>query len=165
MFEAKSLNCPNCGSALEIRGSVNTVICKYCGSTVVVPGNLRGSGQPAEELSAEQDLYSPRHLDWLVQNGIEIMVQVDFAKEKNEQKNNNPVVVIRLVGKKANGDKFDNTATLNVPRNQVPKLGSMVRVKYSPKPNAFDIEDFVVQIGGQYIYPVSSDDDDLMKLF
>jgi DNA-directed RNA polymerase subunit RPC12/RpoP len=165
MSEVISFKCPNCGSSLNPNGTKKTIICSYCGSSVIVPEELRDQDQEThEELTPEQDLFTPRHVDWLVQNGIDTTVKIDWLKERDETKNNNPVVDMLLVGKKANGKKFDNMATINVPRNQVPKKGSTIKIKYNKKSDDM-VEDFIMQIGGEYIYAFTSDDPtDLLNL-
>ena len=42
MSDAKTFKCPSCGSALEPDGDEKEVKCAYCGSTVIVPQELRG---------------------------------------------------------------------------------------------------------------------------
>ncbi len=164
MSDARSFNCPNCGSSLHANGSEKAVQCPYCGSSVIVPEELRDPNQAArEELTPEQDLFSPRHVEWLVQNGVEVTVKVDWVKERDKIQNGNPVVDLFLAGKKTNGKKFENMATLNVPRNLIPKKGSAVKIKYNGH-YEYDTEDFVIQIGGQYLYAFTSDDDELTEL-
>jgi DNA-directed RNA polymerase subunit RPC12/RpoP len=160
MTETKTFKCPSCGSTLTPAGKEKMVQCAYCGSSVIVPEELRGQGVgQSEELAPEQDLFSPRHVDWLVQHGTEIMVTVGFMKERDQPKNNNPVFDLHLDGRKADGKKFENMATLNVPRSLVPKQGSAIRIRYNPiKNELLEVEDFVLQIGGQYLYCFPDDD-------
>ena len=45
MSEVKSFNCPNCGSPLTAQGPSKEIKCAYCGTSVVVPEELRDSGK------------------------------------------------------------------------------------------------------------------------
>ena len=47
------LNCSNCGAPLDYTGSETTVHCPYCGSSVVVPEELR---LVQAEVAAKQNL-------------------------------------------------------------------------------------------------------------
>jgi DNA-directed RNA polymerase subunit RPC12/RpoP len=46
MAEAKSFQCPNCGSSVTTTGAEKEVKCAYCGSTVIVPQELRDQAAP-----------------------------------------------------------------------------------------------------------------------
>ncbi len=163
MSEIKSFNCPNCGSSLSPNGAEKAVKCKYCGSTVIVPEELRGEDQDTEEeLTAEEDLFSPRHIQWLIENGADATVKVDVAKERDKIFNNNPVVDLLLSGKKATGGKFESVATINVPRNQIPKRGATLRVKYKKAADYIDdTSDYALEIGGKFIYSSFTTDQDV----
>src|SRR5689334_24608094 len=41
----QSFACPSCGGALNYSGTNPTMVCTYCGNTVVVPDELRQAGQ------------------------------------------------------------------------------------------------------------------------
>ena len=41
MADTKSFQCPNCGSPVLPSGSAKEVKCAYCGTTVIVPEDLR----------------------------------------------------------------------------------------------------------------------------
>jgi DNA-directed RNA polymerase subunit RPC12/RpoP len=160
MAEIKTFICPNCGSSQTPTGMDKMIRCAYCGSSIFVPQELLGQGvNTGEELTPEQALFSPEHVDWLVQHGVEITVVVDFLKERDEPLNGNPVFDLHLSGKKANGKKFDNMATINVPRNLVPRQGAAIKIRYNAnKSDELDVEDFVLQIGGQFVYCFTDDD-------
>ncbi len=48
MAEAKTFKCPNCGSSVSTTGAEKEVKCAYCGSTVIVPEELRDQPAPAQ---------------------------------------------------------------------------------------------------------------------
>jgi DNA-directed RNA polymerase subunit RPC12/RpoP len=160
MSEIQTFTCPNCGASLTTSGTEKTIRCAYCGSSMAIQDQPRGQKRDIqEELTSQEAIFSPQHVDWLVQHGLDATVQVDFMKERGRTKNNNPVFDLHLVGKKANGEKFENMATLNVARNLVPAAGSAVKIKYNVnKSELMDVEDFVLLIGGQYIYCFPDDD-------
>ncbi|MDR3574390.1 MAG: hypothetical protein P4L50_11035 [Anaerolineaceae bacterium] len=57
MSEAKSFNCPKCGSPLVAQGSAKEITCQYCGSTVIVPAELVGTarlGTPQQQKRADE---------------------------------------------------------------------------------------------------------------
>ena len=57
MSEAKSFNCPNCGSPLTADGPAREIKCVYCGSSVIVPEELRDSarrGTPQQQQRADE---------------------------------------------------------------------------------------------------------------
>jgi streptogramin lyase/predicted RNA-binding Zn-ribbon protein involved in translation (DUF1610 family) len=47
-METKNFACTNCGAALDYKGGAATMRCPYCGTSVIVPAELRGAqgGQP-----------------------------------------------------------------------------------------------------------------------
>ena len=45
MSDAKTFECPKCGSALEPDGDAKEIKCAFCGSTVIVPDELRNHAQ------------------------------------------------------------------------------------------------------------------------
>jgi LSD1 subclass zinc finger protein len=158
MTEAKSFNCPNCGSPLMPNGEAKEVKCAFCGSIVIVPVELRdqhldkhqkSSPKLKPELSPEEDFFSHRHVDWLIQNGADATAKVEVVKDTGETKNMNPVVILQLSGKKAGGGKFDGIASINVPRSAIPRRGTTIKIKYNPN---YEFSDFALQIDGQFYY-------------
>lgn len=43
MAETIDFDCPSCGAALKPQGNAAQIKCDYCGSSVIVPENLRDS--------------------------------------------------------------------------------------------------------------------------
>ncbi len=43
-----TFNCPDCGAQLEYQGGNSSLVCQYCGNTVVVPADLQ-QAQAEEE--------------------------------------------------------------------------------------------------------------------
>ena len=163
MSEAKSFNCPKCGSPLLANGTAE-VKCPYCGSAVIAPEELRGEDLVShEELTPEFDLFSPRHVEWLVQNGVDATVKVDAVKERKGMiYKNNPVFDMMFSGKKASGGKFESIATINLPRNAVPKPGTTLRVKYKKAADYIDdTSDYAIEIGGRFVYMVLDNPEDV----
>jgi DNA-directed RNA polymerase subunit RPC12/RpoP len=152
MAEAKSFECPKCGSALTPDGDEKEIKCAFCGSTVIVPEDLRDDElDEDEELSPEEDLFSPQHVQWLIQTGTDAMFKVDIINDRQgETRNMKPVVNLYLSGKTANGEKLELVATTNVPRNAIPRRGTMIKIKYNPANIAAD---FALQLlDGQFYY-------------
>ncbi len=54
MSDSKSFQCPNCGSPIIPSGSEKQVKCAYCGSTVIVPEELRDQTPPPSDFSIPQ---------------------------------------------------------------------------------------------------------------
>ncbi len=154
MSDAKSFNCPNCGSPLVPSGTAKEVRCTFCGSSVILPEELRDQNlYEHHEMSPEDDLFSPRHVQWLIENGADATVKVDIVKDAGETHNMNPVVVLYLIGKKAAGGKFEGSAEINVPRTAIPRRGTTIKIKYKPAHDYFDdADDFALQIDGQFYY-------------
>src|ERR1700690_1826361 len=46
MPDIKTFQCPNCGSTVTTSGADKEVQCAYCGTTVIVPEELRDAPQP-----------------------------------------------------------------------------------------------------------------------
>jgi DNA-directed RNA polymerase subunit RPC12/RpoP len=44
-----TFNCPNCGAQLEYQGESSSLVCQYCGNSVVVPADL-------QEAQAQEDV-------------------------------------------------------------------------------------------------------------
>ena len=150
MSEAKSFECPKCGSALEPDGDEKEIKCAFCGSTVIVPEELRDEDDEDEELTPKENIFSPRHMQWLIQTGTEAMFKVDIVKDEGWTRNMNPVVSLFLKGKTANGEKVELVATTNVPRNIIPRRGTMIKIKYTPAAVAAD---FALQLlDGQFYF-------------
>ena len=159
MSDAKSFICPACGSPLVPNGPAGDVRCASCGSTVIVPEELRDAPREEhEELSPADDLFSPRHVQWLVENGADATVKVDSITEMGRDLNSNPVVILYLMGKKAAGGKFEAAATINVPRRAIPRRGTTLNIKYKKAYDYIDdTEDFALQINGQYVFNCVND--------
>jgi hypothetical protein len=124
---------------------------------VIVPEELRGENLDShEELTPEFDLFSPRHVEWLVQNGADATVKVDVVKERKGMiYKNNPVYDVMVSGKKDTGGKFESIATINLPRNSVPKPGAKLRVKYKKAADYIDdTSDYAIEIDGHFVYMV-----------
>lgn len=165
MSAGKSFNCPNCGSTLSANGTEKSIQCSYCGSNVIVPEELRGGDlESPEELTPEFDLFSPRHVEWLVQNGADATVKVDVVKERDGMiYKNNPVFDVMVSGKKASGGKFESIATINLPRNAVPKPGTALRIKYKKAADYIDdTSDYAIEINGHFVYMVLDNPEDFL---
>jgi DNA-directed RNA polymerase subunit RPC12/RpoP len=128
MVEAKSFQCPNCGSPLMVNSMEKEVKCAYCGSTVIVPGELRD--QPLSQSQA--DFTSPQHQQWLLQNGADAVARVESVEDTDYIENMNPVVVIDLWVTPASGAPYGTTIPLNIPRTAIPRVGDKFKVKYNP---------------------------------
>jgi DNA-directed RNA polymerase subunit RPC12/RpoP len=164
MSSAKSFNCPNCGATLSANGSDKSVRCTYCDSNVIVPDELRGGkAESHEPLPPEFDLFSPRHVQWLVEHGADATVKVEVVKErKGVTYKDNPLFDVMFAGKKADGSKFESICTLNMPRNLVPKPGTTLKVKYKKALDPIDdTSDYAIQVNGQYVYNVVDYPDEL----
>lgn len=70
MPDIKSFQCPSCGSSVHTDGTQKEVQCEYCGSTVIVPEELRE--QPAPMFTS-----SPMEMNF---GGYSPLVSDDFAK-------------------------------------------------------------------------------------
>ena len=68
-----------------------------CGSTVIVPEELRDDETDddlTDEEVAEQDLFDPSHVPWLIQNGVDATVKVDQIRDISQNKNMTDVYLI-----------------------------------------------------------------------
>ena len=160
MSEAKSFDCPKCGSPLMTNGTAE-IKCPYCGSTVIVPEELRGQA-PAQEsfqVSAKDDLGTPEHVQWLVQNGTEATAKVKSVQDTGQTRNMNPLVTLELDVKPKTGKPFFASAFINVPRNAIPQARDTVRIKY----NLDDCTDVAVQINGQFHQDIPEFDDNILR--
>ena len=128
MAEAKSFQCPNCGSPLIANGMEKEVKCAYCGSSVIVPGELRDQAPDKSQV----DLNSPQHQQWLLQNGADAVARVDSVEDTGYAENMNPVVVLDLWVIPAAGAPFGTTIPINVPPAAIPRVGDKFKVKYNP---------------------------------
>lgn len=155
--EAKSFNCPNCGTPLMANG-MKQVKCMYCGSTVIVPEELRDQS-PAQDQVDPADLELLQSLDpypsglnlqqrqqWLVQNGVETTTKVKFVDDKGITKNGNPLVTLELDVRPKGTKPYFAAVSINVPRTSVPRAGDKVQIKYNPA----DCYDVAVKIDGQF---------------
>lgn len=43
-----TFSCPNCGAQLEYQGGNTSLVCQYCGNTVVVPADLQQAYEQEE---------------------------------------------------------------------------------------------------------------------
>ena len=134
MAEAKSFQCPNCGSPLKANGMEKEVTCAYCGSSVIVPGELHD--QVPDKDQANPD--SPQHQHWLLQNGADAVARVDSVEDTDYTEANNPVMSLDLWVTPAAGAPFSTNILINVPRAAIPKVGDRIKVKYNPA-NVMDI--------------------------
>ena len=128
MPEAKSFQCPNCGSALTANGMEKEVKCGYCGSSVIVPDELRSQASDQNQV----DLSSPQHQQWLLQNGADAIARVESVEDTGYSENMNPVVVLDLWVIPAAGAPFGTTIPINITRAAVPQVGDKIKIKYNP---------------------------------
>ena len=145
MSDTKSFKCPDCGASLMPDGYSKEVKCTYCGSTVIVPEELRNDELTDDGFEkAEFDDTNPGHVSWLIKNGADVTAKVDHI---NDYSGNMTDVRIHLSGKKADGRKFEGQAYLRVPPlPAVPRQGAMLKVKYDRS----DDTNFAIQIDGQF---------------
>ena len=69
MSDTKSFQCPNCGSPIrDITGNEREVKCAYCGSSVIVPEELRNQSQPSQPFPTPAMYVSTFQSDELVQD-------------------------------------------------------------------------------------------------
>lgn len=54
---AAQLDCPSCGASIKVRREASSVICKYCGSSVMVPAHLAGSYRSSSAVPAKGNSY------------------------------------------------------------------------------------------------------------
>ncbi len=147
MSEAKSFNCPNCGSPLMTDGTAQQVRCAFCNSTVIVPEELRDHAVNAQKdaiVFDAKDPFSPQHLQWLIQNGADATAKVDSIKDKGE------TVVIYWSGTTAAGVKFKNHAEVDKQHTPIPRRGDTLKIKYNPDDK--DEIDFAFQINGRFYW-------------
>lgn len=143
MTDAKSFNCPNCGSPLMPNGNVKGIKCPYCDSFVIVPEELRGA-PTGKIFSDERDPFGSGHLHWLIQNGADAIAKVDSVKDKGE------TVVIYWSGTKAAGGKFTNHAEVDKQSTPILRRGDTLMIKYNPDDK--DEIDFAFQINGRFYW-------------
>jgi len=145
--DAKTFKCPGCGSALEPDGDDKEVKCAYCGSTVIVPEELRDQDED-EELTPDIP-GSPQHVPWLVQNGADATLRVDSVLDTGKMIDMKPIINFSVSGKTADGKQLTLYNEIGIPRNAIPRKGDMIKIKYNPaRPNL----DFAVQLDGQFIF-------------
>ena len=159
MSEAKSFNCPECGSPLMTNGTTE-VKCPYCDSIVIVPEELRDlvPDQGNDQVSAQDDMGTPQHVQWLVQNGMEGTAKVKSVEDTGQTRNMKPLVTLELDVKPKTGKPFFATAFINVPRNAIPRAGDKVQVKCNPT----DCSDIAIQIEGQFHQDIPGFDENLL---
>ena len=148
MSAIKSFSCPNCGSPLMPDGKEKEIKCAFCSSTIIVPEELRDrdlNAQAKKIVVDDKDPFlSPRHLQWLIQNGADATAKVDSVKDKGE------TVVIYWSGTKAPGSKFKNHAEIKKQGNIIPRRGDIVKIKYNPD-DKYEV-DFAFQINGRFYW-------------
>ncbi len=159
MSDAKSFNCPNCGSALTASGMEKEIKCAFCGSTVIVPEELRDQApnqdqidpadlallQSLEPYPSSVETHEQR-LQWLVQNGVQVTAKVKSLDDKGITKNGNPYVDLVLDVKPKGHEAYFASVSINVPRASIPRAGDKIQIKYNPN----DCYDVIVQIDGQF---------------
>ena len=128
MSEAKSFQCPNCGSSLTANGMEKEVKCAYCGSSVIVPGELRDQTPN----KGQGDFNSPQHQQWLLQHGADAVARIESVDDTGYMENGNPVVAIDFWLTPVTGEPFGTTIPVNVPRANLPRVGDKFKVKYNP---------------------------------
>ena len=148
MSEAKTFNCPNCGSPLTADGTAKQVTCAFCSSTVIVPEELRDQN-PREQgekilIDDKDPFLGPHHLRWLIQNGADATAKVDSVKDSGA------TIVIYWSGTKASGGAFKNHAEIEKERIAIPRRGDTVKIKYNPDDK--DEIDFAFQIDGKFYW-------------
>jgi DNA-directed RNA polymerase subunit RPC12/RpoP len=141
MSETKSFNCPNCGSPLIAGGMEKEVQCTYCGSSVIVPDELRGQASPVQGGIDPQ-----QHQQWLMQNGADGTARVVSIEDLGATDNLRRAVDLDLWVTPANGDPFDSEKPFDVPPSAIPRAGDNLKVKYNPA----DSFDFAVLINGNW---------------
>lgn len=72
MSEAKAFQCPKCGSSLVPRGSASEIRCSYCGSTVIVPEELRDPLPIGEAIGVSPQ--TTRWIKWGIWGFVILMV-------------------------------------------------------------------------------------------
>jgi DNA-directed RNA polymerase subunit RPC12/RpoP len=141
MSETNSFNCPNCGSPLMASGMEKEVKCMYCGSSVIVPEELRDQA-PQVQGSADPK----QHLQWLMQNGADGTARVVSAEDLGATENSHRAIDLDLWVTPATGAPFDSEKPFDFPPTAIARVGDYVKVKYNPA----DSFDFAVQINGNW---------------
>ena len=145
MGEAKSFECPNCGAALTAGGAEKEVRCAFCGSSVIVPVELRDQGQAStrEQFAAMLDKLGSQDSQNLIdiadggefdviKNGADGVARVFKVDDLGAAANNNRSVCITLEVTPAEGEKFDILAMPDIPRSAFPRYWSKIQVKFNP---------------------------------
>jgi hypothetical protein len=134
--------------------------CPYCGSTVIVPEELRGLvvNQGDDQVSAKDDMGTLKHVQWLMQNGLDGTAKVNSVEDTGQVKNANPMVTLELDVNPKAGKSFFACAFINVPRNAIPRVGEKLQIKSSPEEET----DLAIQIGGQYYQDIPAFDPNLL---
>ena len=158
MTDAKSFNCPNCGSSLNASGKEKEVTCAFCGSSVIVPAELRNQGQ-AKQLTREQfasmldklgsqDKQDVDNLDNfdVIKNGADGIAKVFSVDDLGAAENKNRSVSITLKVTSAAGETFDILAMPDIPRSAFPRYGDKIKVKFNPASR----DDIAVLLNGKW---------------
>ena len=133
MSEAKSFNCPNCGYALMASGTEKEVKCAFCGSSVIVPEELR------DQAAQVQGGVDPQqHKQWLMQNGADGAARVVSVEDLGATENMNRAIDLDLWVTPATGAQFNSEKPFDVPPTAIPRAGDNLKVKYNPA-DSFDI--------------------------
>jgi DNA-directed RNA polymerase subunit RPC12/RpoP len=133
MSETKSFNCPNCGSPLTAGGAEKEVKCAFCGSTVIVPDDLRDQAP-----QGPGGLDPRQHQQWLMQNGADGTAKVVSVEDLGATANMQRAIDLDLQVTPATGDPFDSEKPFDIPPTAIPRLGDNLKVKYNPD-DSFDI--------------------------
>ena len=141
MSETKSFNCPNCGSPLTAGGIEKEVKCTYCGSSVIVPEELRDQAPQVHGAADPQ-----QHQQWLMQNGADGTAKVVPVEDLGATDNLHRAIDLDLWVTPAIGAPFDSEKPFDVPPTAIPRTGDNVKVKYNPS----DSFDFTVLLNGNW---------------
>jgi hypothetical protein len=86
LAEAKGFECPNCGSPLVPEGTRAEVRCAFCGSSVIVPEELRGlNPQGKDGASVEELLSAKADLEQTLADGMEDPELVELVNLELEE--------------------------------------------------------------------------------
>ncbi|MGB8215097.1 MAG: hypothetical protein WCE68_16230 [Anaerolineales bacterium] len=138
MSEAKSFQCPNCGSALAPDGAAKEVKCAFCGSTVIVPEELRDQAPQGQD--------PQKHLQWLLQSGADGAARIVSVEDLGATDATHQALDLELKVTPASGAPFDTEMPVSVLHADIPQPGAKVNAKYNPD----DTFDLAVQINGNW---------------
>jgi hypothetical protein len=118
-------------------GMEKEVKCNYCGSSVIVPDELRDQAPKVPGGVDPQE-----HQQWLMQNGADGTARVVSAEDLGATENLHRAIDLDLWVTPATGAPFGSEKPFDFPPTAIPRAGDKVKVKYDPD----DSYDFVVQI-------------------